>query len=90
MDVTKEIRDGQEVVVIPTEQFNSQFRKKRVSKKQRILTENNVDIKYLKNIQYKKNTDSYTLRVTNIPNLEELKKLIDIQESYPVIEEKEN
>lgn len=49
-----EIRDSKEVVVMDVDEFNSQLKNKRVSQKQKILQENHIDLKYLKNIHIKK------------------------------------
>ena len=77
-----EIRDGKEVVVMSVDDFNQQFKKKRVSQKQRILQKNKIDLKYLKQVQYRKREGTYSFKITNIPSIEELKKLIAIQETY--------
>ncbi len=78
-----EIRNGQEVVVMPIEEFNQQFRKRRKSQKQKVLEQNNIDLKYLRNIQYRKKEGVYSFKMMNIPSIEALKELISIQESYP-------
>lgn len=80
--IQTEIRDGKEVVVMSVEDFNNQFKQKRVSKKQSVLEENGIDLKYLRNIQYKKKEGTYSFKIFDIPNIEELKKLIQIQESF--------
>ena len=80
---SREIRDGQEVIIMPIEEFNQQFRKKRKSQKQKVIEANNIDMKYLKNIQYRKKDGVYSFKITNIPSIEELKRLIKIQETYP-------
>lgn len=80
--VQTEIRDGKEVVVMSVEDFNNQFKQKRVSKKQLILEENEIDLKYLRNIQYRKKEGTYSFKIFDIPNIEELKKIIEIQESF--------
>ena len=81
--IQTEIRDGKEVVIMLKDDFNQQFKKKRVSKKQKVLQENGIDLKYLRHIQYRKKDDTYSFKIFNIPNLEELKKLVTIQEEYP-------
>lgn len=80
--VQTEIRDGKEVVVMSVEDFNNQFKQKRVSKKQLILEENEIDLKYLRNIQYRKKEGTYSFKIFDIPNIEELKKIIEMQESF--------
>lgn len=77
-----EIRNGEEVVVMPVAEFNNQYKKKRKSAKQKILEENDIDIKYLKNIQWKKREGKFSFKIVDIPSVEDLKRLIDIQESY--------
>ena len=81
-DIVTEIRDGQEVVVMNVDEFNKQFKKKRVSLKQKMMQDNDIDLKYIKYIQYKKRDDVFSFKMTNIPNMEQLKILIDIQESF--------
>ena len=80
-----EIRNGQEVVVMPIEEFNQQFRKRRKSQKQKVLEQNHIDLKHLKNIQYRKKDGVYSFKVINIPDIEALKRLIEIQEEYPEV-----
>jgi len=82
MSYQKEIRDGKEVVVISTEDFNKQFNKKRVSAKQKIMEENEIDLKYLKRIQYKKKEGTFSFKIMGIPNVETLKQLIKQDEVY--------
>lgn len=81
-ELSHEIRNGKEVVVMPVEEFNQQFRRKRKSQKQRMLEANNIDLKYLKNIQYQKKDGVYSFKIFSIPSIEELKKMIEIQETY--------
>lgn len=81
--IQTEIRNGQEVVIMSKDDFDQRFKKKRVSKKQRVLQENGIDLKHLRQIQYRKKEDTYTFKIFNIPNLDEVKKLVAIQESYP-------
>ena len=88
--VQTEIRDGEEVVVMSVNDFNQQFKKKRISKKQKILEENGIDLKHMKQIQYIKMMDTYTFKITNIPSIDALKKLIAIQESYSKFGEPED
>ena len=83
--IQTEIRDGKEVVIMLKDDFNQQFKKKRVSKKQKVLQENDIDLKHLRQIQYRKKEDTYSFKMFDIPNIEELKKLIAIQESYSEI-----
>jgi hypothetical protein len=77
-----EIRDGKEMIVISADDFNKQFKKKRVSQKQRILEQNGISLKYLNQIQYRKKEATYSFKITNIPSITELIKLIAIQEEY--------
>ncbi len=81
-EIKTEIRDGKEVVVMSVDDFNRQFKKKRVSQKQRILQENEIDLKYLKQVQYWKKDGTYSFKIFNIPSIKELKKLIVLQETY--------
>ena len=78
-----EVRDGKEIVVMSVDDFNNQFKKKRVSQKQKILQDNNIDLKYLRQIQYKKKEGTYSFKICNIPSIEDLNKLVAIQETYP-------
>ncbi len=80
MSYQTEIRDGKEVVVISTEDFNKQFKKKRVSAKQKIMEENKIDLKYLKRIQYKKKEGTFSFKIMGIPNVDALKQLVKLDE----------
>ena len=51
--IQTEIRDGKEVVIMLKDDFNQQFKKKRISKKQKVLRENDIDLKHLRQIQYR-------------------------------------
>ncbi len=82
--IKTEIIDGQEVVVMPVDEFNKKFVQKRVSQKQKDLQENGIDLKYLNQVQYRKKEGTYSFKIFNIPNIEELKKLVDIQETFSV------
>lgn len=82
-NVKTEIRDGQEVVVMSVQDFNQQFKKKRISQKQKILQENDIDLNHLRQVQYRKKEGTFSFKLTNIPSIEELKRLIAIHESYP-------
>ena len=77
-----EIINGEEMVVMKPEEFNKQFKAKRVSAKQRILEENGIDLKYLKRIQFHKKTGTFSFKITNIPSIDELKSLLEKEVSY--------
>ena len=82
-NIETEIRNGQEVVIISKDDFDQQFKKKRISRKQKVLQKNGIDLKHLKQVQYRRKDMTYSFKIFNIPNIEELKKIISIQESYP-------
>ncbi len=81
-EIKTEMRDGVEVVIIKIDEFNKQFKKKRVSAKQKILEGNDIDLKYLKRVQHKKKEGTFSFKIINIPNIEELKALIKKEESF--------
>ena len=80
--IVTEMRDGKEVVIIDAKDYNKQFKQKRVSYKQRTLEENDIDLKHISCIQIKKREGTYSFKITNIPSVEELKRLIVLQGSY--------
>jgi hypothetical protein len=77
--------NGKEVVVIPRAIFESQYKEKKMRRKERFFIDNDIDLKYLDTLHSSKGR--YTLKITNIPNMEELKKLISINEQYEAMKE---
>ena len=80
IQIVKEERDGKNVVIINSEVFEKNFKPIKTSRKEKKFTENNIPLKYLNKIHSSKGR--YTFKMTDIPNLEELKKLIELNEKF--------
>jgi hypothetical protein len=81
-EILEEERDGQKVVILSSKMYE-ELKPKKASRKKKFFLDNNIDLKYLDNIYSSKG--NYSFKMTNIPDMEELKKLIQLNEKYEKI-----